>query len=252
MIIITISSKRNQSQLHFIFHSLSLSLTHLEVLLPPVLFGDVASPGSPLFIDRPGPHALLARRFHRHRARGTKHTPSQRRPPPPPRLGFFSVFSWFSVFFEEKSWRPTRRVRRGRARGERGGAKRRRRLAMEGEAATTTTITETVVTITETTREVSLGKVALVLILVLLLAYLATRHVLGIGNRRRITLLVGPAGSGKTTLFRQVSYGTSSTPRADRTLTLSPPPSALARALARSFARLQPQSSRTASPPRSR
>ena len=97
-------------------------------------------------------------------------------------------------------------MRRGRARGERGGAKRRRRLAMEGEAATTTTITETVVTITETTREVNFGKVALVLILVLLLAYLATRHVLGIGNRRRITLLVGPAGSGKTTLFRQVSY----------------------------------------------
>ena len=79
---------------------------------------------------------------------------------------------------------------------------------MEEQAATTTTttVTETVVTITETTREVSFGKVALVLLLVLLLAYLATRHVLGIGNRRRITLLVGPAGSGKTTLFRQVSY----------------------------------------------
>ena len=127
-------------------------------------------------------------------------------------------------------------MRRGRARGERGGAKRRRRLAMEGEAATTTTITETVVTITETTREVSLGKVALVLILVLLLAYLATRHVLGIGNRRRITLLVGPAGSGKTTLFRQVSHGPNLYP-SRRSDTNTVPSAICPRSLARSLAR---------------
>ena len=110
---------------------------------------------------------------------------------------------------------------------------------MEGEAATTTTITETVVTITETTREVNFGKVALVLILVLLLAYLATRHVLGIGNRRRITLLVGPAGSGKTTLFRQVSHGPNLYPsrRSDtNTVPSAICPRSLARSLVRSFA----------------